>query len=91
MSLIAVNRPLSAAEEAPFAHALASLATERRAPLCIVAGALRLNVGGEGVVFQHAINGAAPLDLGRTAATAFIGCQEICPSPTAPSPRAFTR
>ena len=32
--------------------------------LRIVAGALRLNVGGEGVVFQHAINGAAPLDLG---------------------------
>ena len=64
VSLIAVNRPLSAAEEAPFAHALASLVTERRAPLCIVAGALRLNVGGEGVVFQHAINGAAPLDLG---------------------------
>ena len=64
VSLIAVNRPLSAAEEAPFAHALASLVTERRAPLCIVAGALRLNVGGEGVVFQHAVNGAAPLDLG---------------------------
>ena len=64
VSLIAVNRPLSAAEEAPFAHALASLVTERRAPSCIVAGALRLNVGGEGVVFQHAINGAAPLDLG---------------------------
>ena len=40
------------------------LSGTRRAPLCIVAGALRLNVGGEGVVFQHAINGAAPLDLG---------------------------
>ena len=64
VSLVAVNRPLTVAEEAPFAHALASLVASRGCETCIVAGALRLNVRGEGNVFQHAINGAALLELG---------------------------
>ena len=66
VSLVAVNRPLTVAEEAPFAHALASLVASRGCETCIVAGALRLNVLGEGNVFQHAINGAASLELGQT-------------------------
>ena len=66
VSLVAVNRPLTVAEEAPFAHALASLVASRGCETCIVAGALRLNVRGEGNVFQHAINGAALLELGTT-------------------------
>ena len=66
VSLVAVNRPLTVAEEAPFAHALASLVASRGCETCIVAGALRLNVRGEGTVFQHAINGAALMELGQT-------------------------
>ena len=64
LTLIAVNTSLSVAEEAPFAAAVHALVADAGCSSVVLVGALRLNVKGEGKIFQTVMNGCQPLSPG---------------------------
>lgn len=63
VTLIAANTSLSVAEEAPFAAAVHALTADAGCSSVVLVGALRLNVKGEGKIFQTAMNGCQPLSI----------------------------
>lgn len=64
VTLIAANTPLGVDEEASFAAAVYALTAASGCTSVVLVGALKLNVKGEGKIFQAVMNGCQALDAG---------------------------